>query len=136
MIMRRIKLSLLALLIVVIGCASVSAQRITTVGGGGPNGVPAGTANVVPMGMALKNGNLYIASGSLNRVYKVDSTDLLTVVAGNGISNSDGDGGQAVAAGVFDPRAVVLDGAGNMWIGESLGHVRKVDGATGVITLI
>ena len=43
------------------------------------------------MGMAAKNGNLYIANGSLNRVYKVDSSDVLTVVAGNGSSNADGE---------------------------------------------
>ena len=134
--MRRIKLSLLAVLILLICCATVSAQKITTVGGGGPNGVQAGNANVVPMGMAAKNGNLYIATGSLNRVYKVDSSDLLTVVAGNGISNSDGDGGLAVAAGVLDPRSVALDATGNIWIGESVGHVRKVDAATGVITTV
>jgi len=133
--MRRIKFSLLALLVVLICCSTVSAQTITTVAGGGPNGVLAGTANVVPNGVAAKNGNLYIANGSLNRVYKVDPSDLVTVAAGNGISNSDGDNGPAVSAGVFDPRSVVVDASGNMFIGESLGHVRKVT-AAGIITLV
>src|SRR5262245_37821015 len=136
MIMRRIKLSLLALLVLLICCATVSAQNITTVGGGGPNGVQASTANVVPNGLAVKNGNLYIANGTLNRVYKVDASDVLTVVAGNGISNADGDNGSAVAAGVLDPRSVVVNAAGDIWIGESVGHVRKVDGTTGIITTV
>jgi streptogramin lyase len=61
---------------------------------------------------------------------------VLTVVAGNGISNADGDGGSAAAAGVLDPRSVAVDAAGNIWIGESVGHVRKVDAATGVITTV
>ena len=34
--MQRIKLSLLALLVLLICCATVSAQKITTVAGGGP----------------------------------------------------------------------------------------------------
>ena len=43
-----------------------------------------------------------------------DAGILVTVAAGNGISNADGDGGPAVAAGVLDPRSIALDAAGNL----------------------
>jgi len=129
--MRKILLSLLA---VSVCASSVWAQNIATVAGGGPNDVPAGSANVFPVGLTTRNGDLYIANGTLNRVYRINSLDVLTVIAGNGIADSSGDGGAATSAGVYDPRGIAVDAAGNLYIGESLGKVRRVDAASGAIS--
>ena len=77
----------LGLLILV--CLSMSlvvpafAQNIITVAGGGPNNMPALSANVLASAVALdSSGNLYVASSS--RVFRVDASGQLRVYAGNG----------------------------------------------------
>ena len=81
-----------------------------------------------------RGGNLYLADYSNQRVRKVDSSGIITTVAGNGIRTYSGDGGPATSASLTDPVAVAVDAAGNLYIAEFAGNrVRKVDTA-GVIT--
>jgi trimeric autotransporter adhesin len=81
-------------------------------------------------------GNMYIADTDNNRIRKVDTAGVITTVAGTGVSAFSGDGGVATAAGLYNPNAVKVDGAGNLYIvGRSSGRVRKVDTA-GVINTI
>lgn len=47
-----------------------------------------------------------------------------------------GDGGLATAAGIGYPSSVVLDVAGNLYIGETYYYVRRVAVGTGIITSI
>jgi len=86
-------------------------------------------------GLAVdSDGNLYIPDHTNQRVRKVDSSGVISTVAGTGSRGSSGDGGPATAAGLTDPIAVAFDGAGNLYIAEFAGNrVRKVDRA-GVIT--
>jgi len=61
----------------------------------------------------------------------------IETVAGTGDSGLSGDGGRAVAARLSEPKAVALDGQGNLIIADSENHVvRKVDRASGTITTI
>ena len=87
------------------------------------------------LGIAVDSGgNLYIPDYSNERVRKVDSSGVITTVAGNGTRMYSGDGGAAVSAGLVDPIAVAVDGAGNLYIADFAGNrVRKVN-AAGVIT--
>jgi RHS repeat-associated protein len=79
-------------------------------------------------------GNIY-AAVSTNKVLKMDSSGILTVVAGNGIYGSAGDGGPAVQAQLTDPTDVYLDAEGNLYIAERFHGVRKVD-PSGIITTV
>lgn len=113
------------------------AQNIQTAAGGGPDNMPAVSANLGgPRGVAVDaRGNLFIASGS--RVYKVDVSGLLTVVAGNGIFGFSGDGGQARSAALRGPQGIALDAADNLYIADVFNNrVRRVDGATGIISTV
>jgi len=48
-----------------------------------------------------------------------------------------GDGGLAIRAGLSLPAGVAVDGNGNLYIADTYNHrIRKVNGATGVITTI
>lgn len=88
-----------------------------------------------PRGVAVDlAGNLYIADQGNRRVRKVDTSGIITTVAGNGTTTISGDGGPATSAGLPNPFAVTVDGAGNLFIGSG-GTVRKVD-ANGVISTI
>lgn len=110
---------------------------INTVAGGGPNNVPALQANVYyPYGVVSDGaGNYYIAASNACRVYKVNSSGVLTVVAGDGFCNDRGDGGQATKAEVYYPTGVAVDSVGNVYIANPYDcDVRKVD-TSGIISV-
>src|SRR5437773_1191304 len=67
------------------------AQNIFTVAGGGPNNIPAVSANLNrPIGAGLDaSGNLYIALQYF-KVFRVDKSGQLTLYAGGGFSSADG----------------------------------------------
>ena len=116
---------------------------ITTVagtgeGGFGGDGGPAGAALLWrPIGVAVDSaGNLYISDQGNHRIRRVDRSGIITTVAGNGKGDYGGDGGPAVDAGLYDPRAVAVDGAGNLYIAQTTaGRIRRVDTA-GIITTV
>ena len=120
-----------------------SAGVISTVVGSGTAGFSgdggAATAAQLsgPDSMALDGaGNLYIADRGNNRIRKVDSTGVISTVAGDGTQGFGGDGGAATSAQLRTPSGVALDGAGNLYIADEYNHrIRKVD-STGVISTV
>jgi sugar lactone lactonase YvrE len=61
----------------------------------------------------------------------------IRTVAGSGQWTAVGDGLPATSAGLFLPASVVADGAGNLFIADSVhNRIRRVDAATGIITTI
>ena len=140
--MRNFTVIFVAVLTACLGGLPAQAQQdiINTVIGGGPNDVPAVDADIYgPLQIALDtNGNYYFAAYSANRVFKVDTTGILTVVAGNGVLGYAGDGatGGATKAELNNPEGVAVDTSGNVYISD-FGNcvVRKVDTA-GTITTI
>jgi len=60
----------------------------------------------------------------------------ITTVAGTGTPGFSGDGGPATAAQLAHPGLVALDGAGNLFIDDQLGRIRRVDATTGIITTV
>jgi DNA-binding beta-propeller fold protein YncE len=83
-------------------------------------------------------GNLYFSDTFNNRIRRVDaSTEIITTVAGNGDKGHSGDGGPATQAALNEPYGVVVDRSGNLYIADRLNRrVRRVDGASGVITTL
>ena len=106
--------------------------------GFGGDGGPAVSAQLRrPRGVATDgSGNLYIADTSAPRIRKVDSSGVISTVAGDGTPGSGGDGGPAVAAQLGVPFGVALDGAGNLYIADRGNRIRKVDADTGVISTV
>ena len=98
---------------------------------GGPvgDGGPATEAQLrFPTGVAMDGaGNLYIAGYADHRIRKVDSTGTITTVAGTGGPGFSGDGGPATEARLTNPYNVALDGAGNIYIADTINHrIRKL----------
>ena len=125
---------------------------ITRVAGTGQRGFSgdgrAATAAALsfPTGVAVDGaGNLFIADKSNHRIRKLvrgtpffnEGRWIITTVAGTGQRGFSGDGGAATAAALSWPHRVAVDGAGNLFIAD-LGNyrIRKVDGATGIITTV
>ena len=100
---------------------------ITTVAGGGDppggnnEGLPAKSARINPRGVFVDAaGNIYIADGDANRIWRVDAaTQTIRTIAGNGSSGFSGDGGAATAAALAGPTRAVVDPAGNVIIADS-----------------
>ncbi len=64
------------------------------------------------------NGDLFIVDAVGHRVYRVDGAQNRTVFAGNGTAGFSGDGGPATAAQLSEPRSVVVDQLGNVYIAD------------------
>jgi sugar lactone lactonase YvrE len=116
-----------------------TAGRITTVAGGGSDGLgdggPATSAEVPqPLGVAVDAaGNLFIAEGNW-RIRKVDPAGTITTAAGGGCCG--GDGGPATSTHLSEPVGVAVDAAGNLFIAErASARIRMVDPA-GTITTV
>ncbi|MCX6615362.1 MAG: SBBP repeat-containing protein, partial [Acidobacteria bacterium] len=81
-----------------------------------------------PQGVAVDAaGNLYIADYFNFRIRKVNSSGIITTLAGSGSYRFAGDGGPATTAPLYQPRAVAVDAADNLYIAETLSNrVRKI----------
>lgn len=83
------------------------------------------------------NDVLHIADLNNYRIRAVDlKSGLVTTVAGNGKKGVPKDGDVAVQCPLVDPRAVVQDGKGNVWILERGGHALRVVLPVGTIQTV
>lgn len=81
------------------------------------------------------SGNLYIADTDNNRVRKVDTSGIITTVAGGGTSGL-GDGGAATSAQLYTPEAIAVSSSGILYIADANNHrIRKVD-TSGIISTV
>src|ERR1700722_2344999 len=100
------------------------------IGDGGPaTSATFGCTNSLFVGLAMDAaGNLYISDSGHGRVRRINTSGIISTVAGSGTPGSGGDGGPALSASLFAPAGIVLDKAGNLYIADpSVGRVRKVD---------
>ncbi len=120
-----------------------SSGTITTLAGTGEQvfggeGGPAVEAQLAyPRGVAVDgSGHVYIADSGNSRVRRIDSSGMITTVAGTGEGGYSGDGGPAGTAQLNSPSGVAVDGSGNVYIADTQNHrIRRVD-ATGMIITI
>ncbi len=83
-------------------------------------------------------GIVYIADTDNDCIRKIDASETITTVAGIGRSPGfSGDGGDATNAQLDKPHGVWVDSSENIYVADTNNHViRKVDGATGIITTV
>src|SRR5580692_9044818 len=105
--------------VIVCGLAGFQARSVypgrVFAGGGLPDGVPGLSAALGGLSSVAADpaGNVYMASSGIAAVFRLDTSGILTRVAGTGIEGFSGDGGPAIDAEVSlsDTIAVALDGA-------------------------
>ena len=117
---------------------------VTTLGGGtasfGDGGAARNASFAGPDGIAVDSaGNLFVGDSYAQRVKKISAaTGIISNYAGNGGYVSSGDGGPAATAGIalysVTRLRVATDPAGNVYISDSAGKVRKVTAQTGIIS--
>jgi hypothetical protein len=115
-----------------------SAQyTINTIAGGvSADGMAATSRFITSPRIALDpSGNLYFALYVEARVYKLNTSGTLTLVAGNGSQGFSGDNGPATSASLYFPNVVAVDAAGNVYISDA-GNIRVRKVSNGIITTI
>ncbi|MCD6012195.1 MAG: repeat containing protein [Flavipsychrobacter sp.] len=81
-------------------------------------------------------GNVYFADVTNHRLRMINTSGIISTVAGTGTAGYGGDGGPATAALLNAPYGVLADAAGNVYIAEAGNHrVRKID-ASGTISTV
>jgi uncharacterized protein (TIGR03437 family) len=116
---------------------------ITTIAGNGVlgfsgDGGPATAAALGKLfGVAVDAaGNVYIADSANGRVRKVSANGTISTLAGNGLFKFSGDGGPGSQAHLNEPNGVAVDGAGNVYIADTLNNrIRRV-GPGGAISTV
>ena len=81
-------------------------------------------------------GNLYFSDTFNHRIRRIDGhSGIITTVAGNGTAGYSGDGGPAMAASFNEPYGIAVDRHSNIYVADRHNHcVRRIDGATGIVT--
>jgi hypothetical protein len=104
-------------------------------GFGGDGGLATEARLKYPADVAVdSSGNIYIVDSNNARIRKVDSSGIITTVAGRGRWGSGGDGGPATQADFQSPSTVNVDSSGNIYITDNYSfRIRKVD-TNGIIT--
>ncbi|MES2703127.1 MAG: FG-GAP-like repeat-containing protein [Bacteroidota bacterium] len=119
------------------------AGNITTIAGNGAStysgdGGPATAASFnFPTGLAIDTvGNLYFTDPGHHVVRKINTSGIISTIAGTGVAGYSGDGGPATAAQLNTAYYLVIDNSGNLIIADNLNNrVRKIN-ASGIITTI
>jgi sugar lactone lactonase YvrE len=90
-----------------------------------------------PVGLCLDAaGNLYIADQQNSRIRKVDTTGIITTVAGNGNAGYNSDNIQATSASLSNPSGVFMDSSNNLFIADSSNNrIRRVK-PNGIISTV
>jgi uncharacterized protein (TIGR03437 family) len=126
----------LALLFLLSGASVAQQYVISTLAGGMPPLTPAVATGVSigdPPRVAVgPSGSLYF--GSLQCIFKVDSTGALIRVAGTGRSGVSGDGTPALNAQLQFPDGIAFDPAGNLYFTERDANLIRRISTTGIIT--
>ena len=121
----------------------IATSSVTTVAGApsrGASGPPPSWSDSLnnPYGVASDGtGSLYVADTNNSLIRKIDiATGTITTLAGGSFAVAVADG-TGTAANFGQPEGIVADGAGNLWVADTLnGTIRKIVIATGAVTTL
>ncbi|HSC09716.1 MAG TPA: choice-of-anchor Q domain-containing protein [Rhodanobacteraceae bacterium] len=94
--------------------------------------------NFAPLvgGLAVDTaGRVYVADAYNNRIRRIDTSGIISTVAGTGTPGGSGDGGPATAAQIHWPQGVAVDSADNLYFTTAFASLRKVTPAGIISTL-
>ncbi len=119
--------------------ATTAQASISTLAGGGSagfngDGAALSTNFSAPAGLAADAAsNIYVADSGNNRIRQISGGQVITA-AGSTAQSFTGDGGPATSAALNGPRAVALDGRGNLLIADTANSaIRGINVAAGVL---
>jgi len=109
-----------------------------TIGGySGDGGAATSSQLNEPWGVTVDTlGNIVFCDYVNLRVRKINTSNIITTIAGNGIYGATGDGGRAIYATISKPNGIKCDDSGNIYIADTYNHrIRKIS-SSGIIKTI
>ncbi len=137
--MLRCWLTVMGLLIGIGANAASDGGKLVLVAGGGSEmeNVPATKAKlIVPFGVDFdKAGNMFMVELNGERVLKVDTKGIFTILGGTGKKGNSGDDGPARSATFNGMHSLAVAPNGDIYLADTWNNrVRKIDQKTGIIT--
>ena len=81
-------------------------------------------------------GNIYVSDSIAGVIRRIDTSGIITTIAGTGTPGYSGDGGPAKSAQLGHPNGIGVDAIGNIYVGDDyVNTVRRID-TNGIITTI
>ena len=108
----------------------------TGVVGWGANNVAAtSTPMSNPIAVAVDgSGNVYFSDFNNHLVRKINTSGVVSTVAGNGAHAYTGDGGPATSAALYYPNGLYVDASGNLYIADAQNSVIRIVNTSGIIS--
>ena len=109
----------------------------TGVAGYNGDGMPATDAQLnVPEGIAVDDaGNVYIGDRLNYRIRKINTSGIITTLAGTGIASFTPDGARADTSAIIGVSCLILDNLGNVFLPDN-NRIRKIVNSTGILTTV
>lgn len=107
-------------------------------GDGGDGGAATAAQLYRPVGLCMDDtGNLYIADSWNHRIRKVNTSGVISTIAGSGTAGYAGDGASATAARLNYPHGVAVTSSGKVYVADYSNYViREVNMVTGNIATV
>ncbi len=106
-----------------------------TLGFGGDGGPATAALINSPIGIAVDGGGNILFTDNC-RIRKINTTGIISTIAGSAFATFSGDGGPATAADLNYPTGIAVDGPGNIYIADQFNcRVRKIN-TSGIISTI
>ncbi len=108
-----------------------------SIGFSGDGGPATAAAFWGPEGVTLDHfGNIYISDASNNRIRKINSSGIVSTIAGNGSGGFSGDGGPATDASLLTPSYTTISSTGEIYISDVTNNrIRKIS-TSGIISTV
>ncbi len=108
-----------------------------TAGYSGDGGLATNAQLSFPHGVTVDAaGNIYIVDGSNHCIRKINTSGIISTIAGNGTQGYSGDGGLATSAQLNTPQGISLDGNGNVFISDMANNAIREINSMGVINTV
>jgi hypothetical protein len=97
----------------------------------GDGGAATAAECIYPVGVTVSYiGEIFFTDEDDNRIRKIDTSGIISTVAGNGIAGYSGDGGPSALANLNSPAAITTDNSLNIYVADlNNNRIRKIDGS-------
>ena len=134
------KIILIAALLICFS-AKLCGQTISTIAGGGTggDGIPATSSSICdPNGLVFDaDGNLYFTENLCHKIRKINTSGIISTIAGTGIPGFSGDSWMATLAQINQPCGIAIDSLGNIFFADAQNsRIRKINATTGIIQTV